>query len=54
MPVLESAEQRKLLNSIPATATTLRDLRRRALIATMKVEDFRPRGAGWTVRVLLK
>jgi hypothetical protein len=43
---------------------TLRDLRDRALIATitysfarigaalkMKVEDLRPRGAGWTVRL---
>jgi integrase len=61
-PVLEGAEWRKLLNSIPAT--TLRDLRDRALIATltysfarisaalkMKVEDLRPRGAGWTVRL---
>src|ERR1700716_4505755 len=61
-PVLEGAEWRKLLNSIPAT--TLRDLRDRALIAAltysfarisaalkMKVEDLRPRGAGWTVRL---
>src|SRR6266851_3698123 len=32
-PVLEGAEWRKLLNSIPAT--TLRDLRDRALIATL-------------------
>ena len=61
-PVLEGAEWRKLLASIPAT--TLRDLRDRALIATltysfarisaalkMKVEDLRPRGAGWTVRL---
>ena len=53
-PVLEGAEWRKLLNSIPAT--TLRDLSDRALIATltysfarisaalkMKVEDLRPR-----------
>jgi integrase len=59
-PVLEGDEWRKLLNSIPTT--TLRDLRDRALIATltysfarigaalkMKVEDLRPRGAGWTV-----
>jgi integrase/recombinase XerD len=51
-----------LLDSIPAM--TLHDLRDRALIATltysfarisaalkMKVEDFRPRGAGWTVRL---
>ena len=57
-PVLEAAEWRKLLDSIPGT--TLRDLRDRALIATltysfaritaalkMKVEDLRPRGAGW-------
>jgi len=61
-PVLEGAEWRKLLASIPAT--TLRDLRDRALIATltysfarinaalkMKVENLRPRGAGWTVRL---
>ena len=60
-PVLEGAEWRKLLKSIPET--TLRDLRDRALIATltysarinaalkMKVEDLRPRGAGWTVRL---
>ena len=61
-PVLEGAEWRKLLKSIPDV--TLRDLRDRALIATltysfarinaaltMKVEDLRPRGAGWTVRL---
>src|SRR5712691_7108318 len=61
-PVLEGTEWRKLLDSIPAT--TLRDLRDRALIATltysfarinaalkMKVEDLRPRGAGWTIRL---
>src|SRR5438046_2578190 len=61
-PVLEGEEWRKLLDSIPAT--TLRDLRDRALIATltysfarinaalkMKVEDLRPRGAAWTVRL---
>jgi site-specific recombinase XerD len=61
-PVLEGDEWRKLLDSI--AATTLRDLRDRALIATltysfarvsaalnMKVEDLRPRGAGWTVRL---
>jgi site-specific recombinase XerD len=61
-PVLEGDEWRKLLDSIPTT--TLRDLRDRALIATltysfarvsaalkMKVEDLRPRGAGWTVRL---
>ena len=61
-PVLEGDEWRKLLDSIPAT--TLRDLRDRALIATltysfarisaalkMKVEDLRRRGGGWTVRL---
>jgi site-specific recombinase XerD len=61
-PVLEGAEWRKLLDSI--SATTLRDLRDRALIATltysfarinaaleMKVEDLRPRGAAWTIRL---
>jgi site-specific recombinase XerD len=61
-PVLDAAEWRKLLDSIPTE--TLRDLRDRALIATltysfaritaalkMKVEDLRPRGAGWTVRL---
>jgi site-specific recombinase XerD len=60
--VLEGAEWRKLLASIPTV--TLRDLRDRALIATltysfaritaalkMKVEDLWPRGAGWTVRL---
>ena len=54
-PVLEPAEWRKLLDSIPTE--TVRDLRDRALIATltysfarvgaalkMKVEDLRPRG----------
>jgi site-specific recombinase XerD len=61
-PVLEGGEWRTLLDSIPAT--TLRDLRDRALIATltysfarinaalkMKVEDLRPRGAAWTIRL---
>lgn len=61
-PVLEGAEWRKLLDSIPTA--TLRDLRDRALIATltysfaritaalkMKVEDLLPRGAGWVVRL---
>ena len=61
-PVLEGAEWRKLLDSI--TVTTLRDLRDRALIATltysfarinaalkMRVEDLRPRGAAWTIRL---
>jgi site-specific recombinase XerD len=64
-PVLEGEEWRKLLDSIPTT--TLRDLRDRALISTltysfaritaalkMKVEDLRPRGAGWTVRGTVK
>jgi site-specific recombinase XerD len=61
-PVLEAVEWRTLLDSIPAL--TMRDLRDRALIATltysfarinaalkMKVEDLRPRGAGWTIRL---
>jgi site-specific recombinase XerD len=61
-PALEGAEWRKLLGSIPST--TLRDLRDRALIATLtysfarinaalkiKVEDLRLRGAGWTIRL---
>ena len=60
--MLEANEWRKLLASIPAAA--LRDLRDRALIATltysfarvtaalkMKIEDLRPRGAGWTIRL---
>jgi site-specific recombinase XerD len=61
-PVLDGSQWRKLLNAIPDT--TLRDLRDRALIATltysfaritaalkMKVEDLRPRGAGWAIRL---
>ena len=61
-PVLEGAEWRRLLDSIPTA--TVRDLRDRALIATltysfarisaalaMKVEDFRPQGAGWELRL---
>ncbi len=61
-PVLEAAEWRKLIDSIPPD--TLRDLRDRALIATltysfaritaaltMKVEDLRSRGAGWMIRL---
>ena len=61
-PVLEAAEWRQLLDSIPTE--TARDLRDRALIATltysfarigaalkMKVEDLRPRGAAWTIRL---
>jgi integrase len=60
--VLEGTEWRQLLDSIPSV--TLRDLRDRALIATltysfarvsaalkMKVEDLRPRGAGWMIRL---
>jgi site-specific recombinase XerD len=61
-PVLEGDEWRRLLDSIPAEA--VRDLRDRALIATltysfarigaalkMKVEDLRPKGAGWQIRL---
>jgi site-specific recombinase XerD len=61
-PVLEASEWRRLLDAIPTE--TVRDLRDRALIATltysfarigaalgMKVEDLRPRSAGWTVRL---
>jgi site-specific recombinase XerD len=61
-PVLEGSQWRKLLQSIPDI--TLRDMRDRALIATltysfarigaalnMKVEDLRPRGAGWSIRL---
>jgi site-specific recombinase XerD len=59
-PVLDAREWRTLLDSIPAK--TVRDLRDRALIATltyafaritaaltMKVEDLVPKGAGWQV-----
>ena len=61
-PVLEADEWRQLIDSIPSD--TVRDLRDRALIATltysfaritaaltMKIEDLRPRGAGWTIRL---
>src|SRR3954453_23235055 len=61
-PVLEAEAWRKLLKSIPTES--LRDLRDRALIATltysfarinaalkMKVEDLRPRGASWSIRL---
>jgi site-specific recombinase XerD len=61
-PVLEAAEWRRLLDAIPTE--TMRDLRDRALIATltysfarigaalrMGVEDFRPKGAGWQIRL---
>jgi site-specific recombinase XerD len=60
--VLDAKEWRKLIDSIPAD--TLRDRRDRALIATltysfarinaalkMKVEDLRPKGAGWQLRL---
>jgi site-specific recombinase XerD len=59
-PVLDAKEWRRLIDSIPTE--TVRDLRDRALIATltysfsritaalgMKVEDLRPKGAGWQV-----
>jgi site-specific recombinase XerD len=61
-PVLEAAEWRRLIDSIPTE--TVRDLRDRALIATltysfaritaalrMKVEDLRPQGASWQLRL---
>ena len=61
-PVLDGKEWRKLLDAIPTD--TVRDLRDRALIATltysfaritaavnMKVEDLRPQGAGWRLRL---
>ena len=61
-PVLDATEWRKLLDAIPTD--TVRDLRDRALIATltysfarigaalnMKVEDLRPKGAGWELRL---
>src|ERR1700728_2411305 len=61
-PVLDGKEWRKLIDTIPTE--TLRDLRDRALIATltysfaritaalrMKVEDLRPKGAGWQVQL---
>ena len=61
-PVLDGAEWRTLFDSIPKA--TLRDMRDRALIATlsysfarigaalaMKIEDLRPKGAGWQVRL---
>jgi site-specific recombinase XerD len=60
--VLDAKEWRKLLDSIPTV--TVRDLRDRALIATltysfarinaalkMKVEDLRPKGANWQLRL---
>jgi len=61
-PVLEGGEWWRLMDAIPTD--TARDLRDRALIATltysfarigaalkMKVEDLRPRGSGWTIRL---
>ncbi len=61
-PVLDGSEWRTLIESIPSE--TLRDLRDRALIATltysfaritaalrMKVEDLLPKGAGWQVQL---
>ena len=61
-PVLEGAEWRRLIDSIPTE--TVRDLRDRALIATltygfarigaalkMKVEDLEPKGSGWLIRL---
>ena len=61
-PVLDGKDWRKLLDAIPTA--TVRDLRDRALIATltysfarigaalkMKVEDLRPKGAGWELRL---
>lgn len=61
-PVLDADEWRKLFASIPIE--TVRDLRDRALIATltysfariaaalrMKVEDLRPKGAGWQIQL---
>jgi site-specific recombinase XerD len=61
-PVLDGKEWRRLIDAIPTE--TLRDLRDRALIATLtysfarigaalkvKVEDLRPKGAGWEIRL---
>jgi site-specific recombinase XerD len=61
-PVLDAGEWRKLIDSIPIEI--VRDLRDRALIATltysfaritaalrMKVEDLRPKGAGWQIQL---
>jgi integrase len=60
--VLDGKEWHKLIDSIPTD--TVRDLRDRALIATltysfarmtaalrMKVEDLRPKGAGWQIQL---
>jgi integrase len=61
-PVLDGKEWRKLVDAIPTD--TVRDLHDRALIATltysfarigaalkMKVEDLRPQGVGWQLRL---
>jgi site-specific recombinase XerD len=61
-PVLDGGEWRRLIDAIPTD--TLRELRDRALIATltysfaritaalrMRVEDLRPRGSGWELRL---
>jgi integrase len=61
-PMLDGKEWHKLIDSIPTD--TVRDLRDRALIATltysfaritaalrMKVEDLRPKGAGWQIQL---
>ena len=61
-PVLDGKEWRRLIDAIPTG--TVRDLRDRALIATltysfarigaalkMKVEDLRPKGAGWEIQL---
>jgi site-specific recombinase XerD len=62
-PVLDGGEWRRLIDAIPPD-DTVRDLRDRALIATltysfaritaalrMRVEDLRPRGADWELRL---
>jgi site-specific recombinase XerD len=61
-PVLDGMEWRRLIDAIPTE--TARDLRDRALITTltysfarvtaalkMKVEDIRPKGAGWEIQL---
>jgi integrase len=61
-PVLEGKEWRRLIDTIPAD--TVRDLRDRALIATltygfarigaalkMRVEDLQSKGSGWLIRL---
>ena len=62
---LDAADWRKIIDSV--RTETVRDFRDRALIATltysfaritaalrMKVEDLRPQGAGWQLRLLEK